>query len=227
MIPASFLIVPSGLPGPGLVRAPGSPPSGLARTLDLAGGDMSGVTQLVTSGPLILALPVAAAAGAVTFLSPCCLPLVPGYLSFVTGMAGAGGSPAVTAGTRPGRSARRRIAAAGRVRGGGRPRPAARRPTAARPLARPCPRRGPGRRRDGAVRARVLRRLRGLRRGPRRPRPPADRARPAADAGPGRADDRARAAVSPGSSTGSRSRAASSAPRRGRRRAWRERRCSA
>jgi cytochrome c-type biogenesis protein len=56
---------------------------------------MSGVEQLVTSGPLILALPVAAAAGAVTFLSPCCLPLVPGYLSFVTGMAGAGGSPAV------------------------------------------------------------------------------------------------------------------------------------
>jgi cytochrome c-type biogenesis protein len=50
------------------------------------------VTQLVTSGPLILALPVAAAAGAVTFLSPCCLPLVPGYLSFVTGMAGADGS---------------------------------------------------------------------------------------------------------------------------------------
>ena len=49
------------------------------------------ITQLVTSGPLLLALPVAAAAGAVTFLSPCCLPLVPGYLSFVTGMAGAGG----------------------------------------------------------------------------------------------------------------------------------------
>jgi cytochrome c-type biogenesis protein len=57
------------------------------------------VNQLVTSGPLILALPVAAAAGAVTFLSPCCLPLVPGYLSFVTGMAGAGGpaSPAAPA----------------------------------------------------------------------------------------------------------------------------------
>jgi len=53
---------------------------------------MSGTAQLVTSGPLILALPVAAAAGAVTFLSPCCLPLVPGYLSFVTGMAGASGS---------------------------------------------------------------------------------------------------------------------------------------
>jgi cytochrome c-type biogenesis protein len=53
---------------------------------------MSGTAQLVTSGPLILALPVAAAAGAVTFLSPCCLPLVPGYLSFVTGMAGASGT---------------------------------------------------------------------------------------------------------------------------------------
>ena len=60
---------------------------------------MSGVGQLVTSGPLLLALPVAAAAGAVTFLSPCCLPLVPGYLSFVTGMAGTGGPrPASAAG---------------------------------------------------------------------------------------------------------------------------------
>src|SRR5260370_19067866 len=58
---------------------------------------MSGAAQLVTSGPLILALPVAAAAGAVTFLSPCCLPLVPGYLSFVTGMAGASGSHAARA----------------------------------------------------------------------------------------------------------------------------------
>jgi cytochrome c-type biogenesis protein len=57
---------------------------------------VSGLGQLVTSGPLILALPVAAAAGAVTFLSPCCLPLVPGYLSFVTGMAGASGSSAAS-----------------------------------------------------------------------------------------------------------------------------------
>ncbi len=47
-----------------------------------------GVAQLVQSGPLILAAPIAAAAGAVTFLSPCCLPLVPGYLSYVTGMSG-------------------------------------------------------------------------------------------------------------------------------------------
>ena len=48
-----------------------------------------GVGQLVLNGPLILAVPVAAAAGAITFISPCCLPLVPGYLSYVTGMAGA------------------------------------------------------------------------------------------------------------------------------------------
>jgi cytochrome c-type biogenesis protein len=37
---------------------------------------------------LLLAIPVAAAAGAVTFLSPCVLPLVPGYLSYITGMSG-------------------------------------------------------------------------------------------------------------------------------------------
>src|ERR1700744_6746211 len=55
------------------------------------------ITHLWTSGPLLLALPVAAAAGAVPFLSPCCLPLVPGYLSFVTGMAGAGAPVATSA----------------------------------------------------------------------------------------------------------------------------------
>jgi cytochrome c-type biogenesis protein len=47
------------------------------------------IVSLVSSGPLLLAMPVAAAAGAVTFLSPCCLPLVPGYLAYITGMSGA------------------------------------------------------------------------------------------------------------------------------------------
>src|SRR6266700_2702079 len=47
-----------------------------------------GVGHLILSGPLMFAIPVAAAAGAVTFLSPCVLPLVPGYLSYVTGMSG-------------------------------------------------------------------------------------------------------------------------------------------
>ena len=47
-----------------------------------------GVGHLVLSGPVLLAIPVALAAGAVTFLSPCCLPLVPGYLAYLTGMSG-------------------------------------------------------------------------------------------------------------------------------------------
>lgn len=47
------------------------------------------IGDLVTSGPLLLAAPVALAAGALSFFSPCCLPLVPGYLSFVTGTLGA------------------------------------------------------------------------------------------------------------------------------------------
>jgi cytochrome c-type biogenesis protein len=50
------------------------------------------VTGLVSSGPLLLAIPVAAAAGAVTFLSPCCLPLVPGYLAYITGISGSDAS---------------------------------------------------------------------------------------------------------------------------------------
>ena len=54
------------------------------------------IGSLIATGPLLLAMPVAAAAGAVTFLSPCCLPLVPGYLSYITGMSGA--SVAVEAG---------------------------------------------------------------------------------------------------------------------------------
>ena len=43
----------------------------------------------VSDGPLLFALPVSAAAGLVSFLSPCVLPLVPGYLSYVTGLTGA------------------------------------------------------------------------------------------------------------------------------------------
>jgi cytochrome c-type biogenesis protein len=52
---------------------------------------MVSVGSVIVGGPLVLAVPVALAAGAVTFLSPCCLPLVPGYLAYVTGMSGAGG----------------------------------------------------------------------------------------------------------------------------------------
>ncbi len=45
--------------------------------------------DLASGGPLLAAVGVAALAGLVSFLSPCVLPLVPGYLSYVTGMAGA------------------------------------------------------------------------------------------------------------------------------------------
>jgi len=45
--------------------------------------------ETVATGSLLLAAPIAFAAGAVSFLSPCVLPLVPGYLSYVTGLTGA------------------------------------------------------------------------------------------------------------------------------------------
>ncbi|MGQ7750109.1 cytochrome c biogenesis CcdA family protein [Streptomyces sp. WC2508] len=40
------------------------------------------------SGALVVALPLAVLAGLVSFFSPCVLPLVPGYLSYVTGVSG-------------------------------------------------------------------------------------------------------------------------------------------
>ena len=44
--------------------------------------------SIAGTGPLLLAIAVAALAGLVSILSPCVLPLVPGYLSYVTGLAG-------------------------------------------------------------------------------------------------------------------------------------------
>ncbi|TDC10889.1 cytochrome c biogenesis protein CcdA [Nonomuraea longispora] len=44
------------------------------------------MSDVVASGSLLLAVPIAVLAGVVSFLSPCVLPLVPGYLSYVTGM---------------------------------------------------------------------------------------------------------------------------------------------
>src|SRR5512139_3237616 len=49
---------------------------------------MSGFAELVATGSLLVALPVAVLAGLVSFVSPCVLPLVPGYLSYVTGLTG-------------------------------------------------------------------------------------------------------------------------------------------
>ncbi len=47
---------------------------------------MTDVTSTVAGGPLLLALVFALLAGLVSFLSPCVLPLVPGYLGYVTGL---------------------------------------------------------------------------------------------------------------------------------------------
>lgn len=41
------------------------------------------------SGSLLLAVPVAIIAGLVSFFSPCVLPLLPGYISYATGISGA------------------------------------------------------------------------------------------------------------------------------------------
>lgn len=48
------------------------------------------VGSIVVGGGLWLAVPIALAAGLVSFLSPCILPLVPGYLGYVSGVAGGG-----------------------------------------------------------------------------------------------------------------------------------------
>jgi cytochrome c-type biogenesis protein len=87
-----------------------------------------GIGHLVLSGPLILAVPVAAAAGAVTFLSPCVLPLVPGYLSYVAGMSGvdAQASPAPGHGEDGGQAPAESTAAAGDAAGPDRPAPGGR-----------------------------------------------------------------------------------------------------
>ena len=44
--------------------------------------------EAILNGSLLLAIPVALLAGLVSFLSPCVLPLVPGYLGYVTGLTG-------------------------------------------------------------------------------------------------------------------------------------------
>lgn len=54
------------------------------------------------SGSLVLAVPVALVAGLVSFFSPCVIPLLPGYLSYATGLSGADLATGA-AGTRRGR----------------------------------------------------------------------------------------------------------------------------
>jgi cytochrome c-type biogenesis protein len=46
--------------------------------------------DIILNGSLLAAMPLAVLAGLISFLSPCVLPLVPGYLGFVSGSAGTG-----------------------------------------------------------------------------------------------------------------------------------------
>lgn len=46
--------------------------------------------DIILNGSLLAAMPLAVLAGLISFLSPCVLPLVPGYLGFVSGAAGSG-----------------------------------------------------------------------------------------------------------------------------------------
>jgi len=50
-------------------------------------------TTLAVSGPLLAAVAVAVLAGAVSFASPCVVPLVPGYLAYLAGLVGADAPP--------------------------------------------------------------------------------------------------------------------------------------
>jgi cytochrome c-type biogenesis protein len=45
------------------------------------------LSDTVASGSLLLAIPISVLAGLVSFFSPCVIPLLPGYLSYVTGIA--------------------------------------------------------------------------------------------------------------------------------------------
>jgi cytochrome c-type biogenesis protein len=53
----------------------------------------NGLTHTVENGPLLVAAGVAVLVGLIGFLSPCVLPLVPGYLSYVAGLSGDGTRP--------------------------------------------------------------------------------------------------------------------------------------
>ena len=51
------------------------------------------IGELVAGGPLVLAFLVSALAGLVSFASPCVVPLVPGYLSYLAAVVGVEDQP--------------------------------------------------------------------------------------------------------------------------------------
>jgi cytochrome c-type biogenesis protein len=69
------------------------------------------VAELIASGPVALAFCVAALAGLVSFASPCVVPLVPGYLSYLAAVVGVEEQPGTPSGVAV-RTARLRVAGA-------------------------------------------------------------------------------------------------------------------
>ncbi|HEX4247046.1 MAG TPA: cytochrome c biogenesis CcdA family protein [Pseudonocardia sp.] len=69
-------------------------------------------TSLAISGPPLLAVLVALAAGAVSFASPCVVPLVPGYLAYLDGLVGADAPPVTQREAAEPRDGRWRVAGA-------------------------------------------------------------------------------------------------------------------
>ena len=57
--------------------------------LELVALDLGTWSRQAVGGSMMLALPVAMLAGLVSFFSPCVLPLLPGYLSYATGLSAA------------------------------------------------------------------------------------------------------------------------------------------
>ncbi|MCE0762701.1 cytochrome c biogenesis CcdA family protein [Pseudonocardia kujensis] len=73
---------------------------------------MDASTTLAVSGPLLGAAVVAVLAGAVSFASPCVVPLVPGYLAYLAGLVGADAPPVTRDQARERREGRFRVAGA-------------------------------------------------------------------------------------------------------------------
>lgn len=76
------------------------------------------IRLIVLDANVLVAAAVALAAGLVSFASPCVLPLVPGYLSFVTGLAGETLTGSAAGGVAPGGAAPSGVAPGGVAPGG-------------------------------------------------------------------------------------------------------------
>ena len=72
---------------------------------------MTGFAETAAAGPLLVAIGVSVLAGLVSFASPCVVPLVPGYLSYLAAVVGVD-ETAGTAGSTQVRTARWRVAGA-------------------------------------------------------------------------------------------------------------------